>query len=228
MTKIEDQILAEIDRRNLKPRPLAYFLGKRAVFWTLAALSIVLGSVAAATSLFLLTDVLVHGGRELDEMPFDNLAAFAPFVWLALFGLFGVSAQASFRATRNGYKYRPMRVIVLTIALSAVLGSMLYWFDVGGSVHRYLATHVRSYAAYTTIPYAKWSKPAEGYLGGEVLAETAQNLHIRDFHGQEWDVDISAAKVLLEQSALNEGDIAIRGIVSGEHKFRAISVAPFD
>jgi tryptophan-rich sensory protein len=228
MSDFEDKVLQEIERRHLKPRSAFYFLGKRSVFWTLAGLSIVFGSIAAATSLFLLLDNLYNGGRELDEIPFDNVAAFAPLAWVALFVLFGLSAQRSFKVTRDGYRYRPSRVIGAAIAISAAFGLLLYTVDAGGVAHRYLASHVRSYAQFTTIPYDHWSRPAEGFLGGEVIKESATEIVIRDFHGKVWIVDTSTANSMLDRPALEEGDIAIRGSATGDATFKAMTIVPFD
>jgi tryptophan-rich sensory protein len=228
MDNFEDKVLREIERRNLKPRPFLYFLGRRSVFWTLAAVSLILGSIAAATSLFLALDQYYNSGRELDEMPFDNIAAFAPFIWLGLFAVFGVSAQRSFAATRDGYRYRPSRVIAFAFALSAAFGALLYTLDAGGAAHRFLGTRYRAYAEYTTIPYDHWSRPDEGFLGGEALRESPNEITIRDFHGVEWTIDISAAQSMLEKPAMEEGDIAVRGHVTGDHKFKATVVVPFD
>jgi tryptophan-rich sensory protein len=228
MENFEDKVLKEIERRNLKPRPFLYFLGKRSVFWSLAVVSIILGSIAAATSLFLALDQYYNSGRELDEIPFDNVAAFAPFIWFGLFAILGISAQRSFAATRDGYRYRPSRVIALVFVLTSAFGALLYSLDAGGAAHKFLISRFRAYAEYTTIPYDLWSRPSEGYLGGEALRETATEIVVKDFHGVEWIVDISAAQSMLDKPAREEGDIAVRGHVSGEHRFKATVVAPFD
>ncbi len=228
MENFEEKVLKEIERRNLKPRPFLYFLGKRSVFWSLAAVSVILGSIAAATSLFLAFDQYYNSGRELDEIPFDNVATFAPFIWLGLFVILGLSAQRCFAATRGGYRYRPSRVIALVFVLTSGFGALLYSLDTGGAAHRFLSTHFRAYAQYTTIPYDHWSRPNEGYLGGEALRATATEIVIKDFNGVEWTVDISSAQSMLDKPANEEGDIAVRGHVTGDHQFKATVVAPFD
>jgi hypothetical protein len=228
MNDLEDKVLREITRRNLTPKPLLYFIGKRSVFWTLAAISVILGAIAAATTIFLVADFVSTGGKALDELPFDNLAPYAPIVWTVLFATFGWCAQASFSATRNGYRYRPSAVVATAMTVSAGLGLLLYVADVGGITHRYLSSHMRSYADYTTIPYDHWSRPAQGYLGGEVVSVNPSQIVIRDFKGVEWTIDITSAQNLLTAEPLEEGDIAIRGVVTGEHTFKADSVASFD
>lgn len=229
MSDLSRKILQEIERRRLTPRPYAYFLARRSVFWTLAGVSILLGGVSVALAIFAMTDFAETGGRNFDDMPFDDIAEGLPAVWLACFLAFIVSAFLGLSNTKRGYRYRPSRVIALAALASIGLGLVLHGLDAGRLAHRFLAERLPAYREFTYVPYAEWSRPDQGFLGGEVLSvEDALSLRLKDFGGREWDVDISSATVAFGGSLMEEGDIAVRGQRTGPSSFKAKSIDAFD
>lgn len=229
MSKLSKDVILEIEKRGLIPRPLFYFMAKRSVFWLTAILSILLGSISVALGVFAVTDQLHSGGRGFDEMPFDDVATALPMAALLLILLFSFSAYASLSRTRGGYRYKPWRVVALAAATSIGLGLLLHGLNVGGAVHGFLAKQIPAYKAYTTIPYDDWMKPEQGRLGGAVLSTDGdKSLRLRDFDGHDWIVDTSAATSSLDKPPFEEGDIAIRGKQTGPFTFRAEFIDPFD
>ena len=228
MSGLDREVLARIERLGLKPRPPIYFLARRSVFWVLALVSILLGSISIAVAIFAMTDLALTGGRGLDEMPFDDIATSLPVLWLVCFALFAVSAAVSVTKTRRGYRYRPLAIVATALAASLSLGLALQFFDAGGKTHRFLAVNFSADRHSTYIPYADWSRPAEGYLGGEVLSVDGSILRLRDFRGEQWSVDISAAANSVDERLEHEGDVAIRGKVTGPQEFKADSIDAFD
>ena len=228
MSRLDKSVLEAIEKRNLSPRPPVYFLARRSMIWTLACASILLGAVCVAVGIFAVTDFMNTGGRNFDEMPFDDLAESLPVVWAGLFALFVFSAYIGLSRTRRGYLYRPLSVIGFTIVATVALGLLLHAIDAGRVTHRFLVSNFASYKILTTIPYAEWSRPDEGYLGGAALSVNGSTLRLRDFGGREWDVDISTATTEIDGSLVEEGDIAIRGTRTGPLSFKARSIAEFD
>lgn len=228
MTELDKRILETIERRGLTPRPPIYFLAKRSVFWALAALSVVLGAISAAVIIYRLSDHLRAGGRGFDEMPFDDVAEVLPGVWIICFLLFVASAVLAISRTRRGYRYGRLNVIGATAAASIVVGALLYASDLGPLTNR-LLMNIEAYRDYTYIPYAEWSRPDQGFLGGEVLdVDAGKSLRLRAFDGRGWVVDISSAEIAFSDPLIDEGDIAIRGARTGESAFRAEFIDEFD
>ena len=227
MSELDRAVLARIEHQGLKPRPAIYFLGLRSVYWSLAALSIMLGGLSVAVAIFAVNDFSHTGGRGLDEMPFDDVATSLPALWLMSIGLFALSAAFGVSRTRRGYRYRPLRVAALAVVASIALGIALHGFDLGRLTHAFLAAHFPAYERYTYIPYAEWSLPGDGYLGGEVLSVDGQTMRLKDFRGEEWSIDMSSAKITADQPLIEE-DVAITGRMTGPHQFKAVSIAEFD
>lgn len=229
MSRLDKSVLEAIEKRGLSPRPAVYFLARRSIFWTLACMSIVLGAISVAVAIFAVTDFVNTGGRNFDEMPFDDLAKSLPLVWLGVFGLLIVSAVLAFSNTRRGYRYHPLSVIAVAMAISVALGLVLHVFDAGRTVHTFLSAQIPAYREFTRIPYDEWSRPDQGYLGGEVLSEVpGKSLRLKDFEGRNWEVDTSAAASAVSGSLVEEGDIAIRGTRTGPSTFKADSIGEFD
>jgi hypothetical protein len=229
MSELDRKVMEAIERQRLSPRPYIRFLARRSMFWTLAMLSVLLGGISVAVMIFAVTDFLQTGGRNFDEMPFDDVLQSLPFVWLALFALFIASAYLGISNTRRGYRYRPIGVIGLAAAASIALGALLHGFGVGEMIDRVLSEQLPGYKEYTKIPYDEWRRPDEGYLGGEVLSvDGDRSLRLRDFDGHEWEVLISSAKIAVVGPLIQEGDIAIRGNRTGPSTFTATHIDEFD
>jgi hypothetical protein len=229
MSPLERKILDEIERRKLKPKPALYFLARRSMFWLLTMLSVLLGGISMAVALFAMQDYAATGGRGFSDMPFDDILTSLPVVWLIVVPLLMVSAVFSLRHTRRGYRFRAVSVLALVTGASVLLGLALHAADAGRLTHEFLAARVPSYAAYTHVPYAEWSRPDNGYLGGEVLAvEGSARLRLKAFDGLEWTVDISTARIDVSGPLADEGDIAIRGTRTGPSTFKAETIAEFD
>ncbi|MFN0191576.1 MAG: hypothetical protein ACKVP5_06310 [Aestuariivirga sp.] len=230
MSPLERKILDEIEKRGLTPKPAYYFLARRSVFWLLAALSILLGAFSVALGLFAIHDYTVTGGRDLSDMPFDDVLTRLPIVWALAFPLFVASAVLSLRHTRRGYRFGAASVLAIAAAASAGLGLALHMADAGRLTHQFLSARVPGYAAYTYVPYSEWSRPDEGYLGGEVLSvEGRTGMRLKDFSGRDWEIDITPARMEdIDGSLAEEGDVAIRGTRTGTSAFKAEIIAPFD
>jgi hypothetical protein len=228
MSRLDEDVLARIEKLGLKPRPYLAVLGHRVAFWCLAGLSILLGAISSAVLIFAAFDQARTGGERFDKMPFDDVAIMLPMIWAASSILFAVSAWFGVSRTKRGYRYRPSMVIALAMVISLAMGGALYGLDVGRQVHELLAEHIPAYRTYTTIPYTEWSRPDQGYLGGAVLSMQGQTLRLKAFDGVEWLVDTAGAEISTDGTPFEEGDVAIRGTRTGAASFKAVSVAPFD
>ncbi len=229
MSDLERRVLDEIDRRQLAPRPYGYFLARRSVFWTLAAVAIVLGAVAVAVAIYGVWDLIATGGKNFDEMPLDDVFETLPFVWGAVFALFVASAYFGLRQTPRNYRYRGIQVVAFVIAASIALGSLLAVFEVGKLTHQWL---LYSSPFYERLVFSRediWREPDKGYLGGRIVAiRDGTSLSLTDFFGKDWTVDIADAEVRLEEPIEDEEEIAIRGVRTGPATFRAISIEEWD
>ena len=229
MTELEKKVLEAIERRNLVPRPYYLFLAKRSVFWSLAVLSVVLGALSVAVLLFAISDYYATGWRDFDNLPLDDLIVSIPAFWLVSMPFFLASAYYGVRHTRRGYRFRPAHIVALCLAASIGLGVLFHFFEAGRLFNDFLAANIASYREQTDVPFDKWSRPDEGYLGGHADELLDKNtLRLTDFQRKVWTVDISGAIITLDNAIEDEGDVAISGVRTGPSEFRAETVKAFD
>lgn len=229
MTEMEKKVLNAIEQQRLVPRPYFVFFAKRSVFWSLTVLSIVLGALSVAVLLFAISDYYATRWRTFDNLPLDDLIVSIPAVWLILMPFFMASAYFGVRHTRRGYRFQPTSILALCLAASISLGVLFHFFEAGRLVNDLLAANIASYREQTDVPFYKWSRPDEGFLGGTVEnVDGTRSLRLKDFHDKDWLIDISGAVITLDNAIEDEGDIAIRGVRTGPSEFRAQTIEAFD
>lgn len=228
MTELEQKILKTIAARQLTPKPAYTFLARRSVFWALAAVSIILGGISFAIVMFAVSDYFATSWRVLDNIHLNELLLVIPAVWLLLIGAFTASAVYGLRQTRRGYRFRPAAVTALALGLSLAIGGALHAADAGRALHEMMAANFKAYRDFTYVPFAEWSRPDEGYLGGTVIGMENGQIHLRDFHDRIWIVDVGTARIELDESPQDEGDIAITGRRTGPDTFQAATISEFD
>lgn len=229
MTELEQKVLDSIEQQELQPKPAYVFFARRSVFWLLAILSIALGGISFAVLLYGFIGLWRGGWQSLDDVPLGEVLFSIPVVWLATMPLFIASAYFGFRHTRRGYRLKPSTTIAFSLAASLLLGTLLQWFDVGFRTHQLLERNVPFYQHLAHIPYGEWSRPDEGFLGGHAENMTDhKTLTLTDFQKKIWTIDISGATINLDNSIVDEGDVAIRGVRTGPTTFKAETVEAFD
>lgn len=229
MTDLEKKILTSIERRNLTPRPYFMFMARSWVFLSLTMISVILGAISFSVLIFAISDYYASGWRVLDNLPLDQVILSIPVFWLISMPLFVASAYVGVRNSRRGYRFQTGHLVLFCLGASIGLGATLHMINAGQRVNDYLITHVAWYREQADVPFAVWSRPELGFLGGTAdLLLSDQTLRLIDFNMNVWMVDISGATINLDQPILTEGDVAIRGKITGPMQFRADLVSSFD
>ncbi|NTW53217.1 MAG: hypothetical protein HGB15_00280 [Chlorobaculum sp.] len=230
-----DQIIREIEKRKVVPIPRWHFILKSAVFWALALISVVTGAISMATAIYVFFDndyLADHAGIEklFVERPFVEVIVEAiPYVWLIALGLFILTAFYGFRHTRKGYRYPTLRVISVSLLLSALLCGILDSFDIGRYIHRYLIENVQGYGQLVHTNEVIWAQMEKGLLGGKVVRYSAHDslVVIRDYKRRLWQVDISRATFQPGAQIAIGKYLKITGLKTGPNAFKAAAIRPW-
>lgn len=229
MSELEKKVLEQIEKRGLAPRSYAYFLAKRSVFWTLAAVSMVLGAISVAVLIYAVTDYATTGGTGFDELPLEDVLAFLPPIWLATLGIFVASAFYSLRQTPRGYRFNALSLAGAALAISIALGSILHFAGAGRRTHDYLSSRFPMYDRLTRPMDKSLADPGKGWLAGPALSfDGKSTLVMKDFSGREWTVDVTGAKITLDEPLGSQEDVSIKGERTGPSAFRAHSIEDWD
>lgn len=231
-----DLILDEIEKRKVVPIPRWHFLMRRGVFWSLAVISVITGSIAMATAIyvFLDHDFLVDQARItrfLAQQPLvEDIIDSIPYLWLTALLLFTLVAYYGVRHTRKGYRYPTLRVIGGSLLLSLALSGFMNLFDVGQIIHRYLIENVRGYDHLVYANEQRWTHARKGWLGGKVLGVDGERhaLVLIDYKARLWTVDLSGTEVSPGTRLLPGKYVKITGVKTDQSEFRAASLQPWE
>jgi hypothetical protein len=231
-----DLILDEIEKRKVVPIPRWHFLVRRSVFWVLAVISVITGSISMATAIyvFLDNDFVVDQARItrfLAQQPFvDDVIDSIPYLWLIALLLFILVAYYGFRHTRKGYRYPTLRVIGGSLLLSLLLSGFMNLFDVGQIIHRYLIENVQGYDHLVYANEQRWTQARKGWLGGKVIrmVEPQHLLVVMDYKKRIWMVDAANAEVNPGTRILPGKYLKITGVKTGNRAFRAASMQAWE
>ena len=225
MNEFEKKVLDTIASRGLTPRPYAYFLAKRSVFWSLAVVSILLGAISVAVMIFAMQDYLATGGRGFDNLPLTDVLEYLPYVWVATFSSFLASAYYALRQTPRGYIYETWKILTAALVLSLTLGVALHAAGAGSRIHGFLVESLPVYESLTR-PRAKTApEPGKGILTGTVLSfDGGPAMVLKDFTGRNWTIDVSGAKLILDNPMAPRDIVEIHGKQTGADTFRAETI----
>ncbi|NTV93160.1 MAG: hypothetical protein HGA72_07845 [Chlorobiaceae bacterium] len=231
-----DLILNEIEKRKVVPIPKWHFLLRRSVFWILAVISVITGSISMATAIYVFFDqdfVVDQANiiRFLDQQPLvEDVIVSIPYLWLTVLVLFVLVANFGFRHTKKGYRYPMFRVIAGSLLLSLLLSGLMNLFDVGHIIHRYLIENVRAYDRLIYANEQRWSQVKKGWLGGKVIREVPaqRQLIVMDYKKRIWTVDIGNSTVKPGTLMLPGKYIKITGHKTGNQMFQAVSIQAWE
>ena len=227
-----ETILDEIEKRKVVPIPRWHFLFRQAGFWLLATVSVLTGSIAMATAIYVFIDNDFIADKDYINRYFTQqpgiaeVVASIPYLWLFALLLFTLVAYFGFRHTKKGYRYPTARVIFGSILASILISAGLNTVDVGGYIHRYLIENVH---VYNNLIYAnehRWTNSEKGLLGGKVIQDNRRlgNIVIKDFRKCYWLVDIKKAEVRSGTQMAPGNYLKITGIKTGKRSFQALSI----
>ncbi len=163
-----ESVLSRIVREGIAPRPRWHFLLREGCVWTVGALSVAVGSLAVAGIWFELN----HAWWDFYEATHDTFLTFAldalPFVWVVGSGLFALLAYASIRYTKRGYRYPLQTLLIGSLALSGVGGTLLYAVGMGEFVDEEVGAFVPMHRSLLERERTLWMHPEEGRIAGIV------------------------------------------------------------
>lgn len=231
-----DLILDEIERRNVVPIPRWRFILKHSVFWALAVISVITGSLSMATAMYVFLDhdfMVDHARitRFLAQQPFiDDIVDSIPYLWLTALLLFVLFAFYGFRQTRKGYRYPMLRVVGGSLLLSLLLSGVMNVFDVGQHIHRFLIENVDGYDNLVYANEQRWAQSEKGWLGGKVIREVKPlgALVVMDYKKRIWTVDVRDGEINPGTSLMPGRYLKITGVKTGPLSFRASSIQAWE
>lgn len=222
-SSLSEKILERIERAGVRPIPKSYFSFKNIAFWTLAALSVLVGGLSVSSIIFRavnLPAVLPPGV----ELPIPLFVRLMPFLWIALLSLFSFIAYREVRATRKGYRYAFSTLLLSLLLGSMILGIGFYASGLGARLDLYAARHVPFVGRIDEEQRERWMRPERGFLIGHITAIDGDSFTLEDPEHTLWTVLTN--EELATTSLATEVRVGVRGTITDTdtHIFQACDI----
>jgi hypothetical protein len=192
---IKESVLNRIKTEGVCPRPRLWFQTRECFVWLLWLISVVLGALAVAVSLF----VLVYNHTALFEVTHDSWWFFMigalPYLWLVILASMLALAVFDLRHSRRGYRYPLWQIVGSSLLASFGLGFIMHAVGTGYYVDHVLGQRLAFYESQQKFETNLWQKPSEGRLVGhlsqlvpEELSVGFGELRFNDIDGSIWIV----------------------------------------
>ncbi len=228
MGRISKEILEKIEKENIKPIGKWSFVLKESFIWVLFVLNVIFGSIGFAITSYLFesSDILnlILSVNDFLEV----LILSIPIVWVLLTVIFILVGYINLRYTKGGYRYSIGKIFLINILCILVLGVFLRNIGVSEKLNNLFSENFPSYQQSVDPRYSVWSRPAEGYIAGEILSVQDSIVEIKDLDGNIWNIDISQAYVRGAVSLKVGEKIKSRGSVGDNNVFNALDVLPWE
>tara|TARA_B100002051_G_scaffold276808_1_gene328697 strand:+ start:2192 stop:3112 length:921 start_codon:yes stop_codon:yes gene_type:complete len=200
---LKDALFKRIESEQVCPKSRFFFLCRECSVWLFWVLSVVVGAMAVAVSLF----VVMNRQYAFYEATHDNWLTFMvealPYLWFLVFGLMAYFATFNIRHTVRGYRYPAWMIVGSSVAMSVVVGVLLQASDLGHVVDNALGTHIKMYMSQEKMEQKLWQAPAEGrLLGQRVFEDTVPSTTVVF-------VDVDGGRWVMDVSELNERDLTL-------------------
>lgn len=229
---LKDSLFEKIEADKVCPRSRLYFWSQECTLWSVWFLSVMVGALAVAVSLF----VVFHRQYEVYEVTHENMFTFMvevlPYVWILTFFLMVAVAVFNIRQTKRGYRYPLWFILSSSVVLSFAGGSALQFFGLGFSIDNILGSNMDMYMSQDKIERRLWQSPDNGRLiGMQVFTETipTSTVLFEDISGQRWTLNINELHARdLELLAMQEPVRLLGECVDKESRiFHACEVFPW-
>jgi len=225
---ISKKVLKNIAEKDIKPTSKLEFVLKEYAIWFGFALTLILGTISIAVTIF----VLRIGDFDLARHLTGNLSAFLlnniPFLWISSFIIFILLADYSLRHTKKGYRFTLAQVLILNLLISIVTGTALSLIGFAQKIDTLAIENIPAYqqrALHKRVDF--WTQNDKGFLAGEVTEIISpSNFNLLDLQQRKWEVESKA-----NYGPVKKGDLLrLLGEVKSPNHFQAerIKVLPTD
>lgn len=223
---ISTKVWKYISDKQLKPLPRWRFWCKEILLWGLFFIFLLVASISFAFILleFLNADWDLY--PQLTGSLVDYISMIFPYFWLICLSVVVVLAYYNFSLTRRGYKYGLLWIFLGTICLSAVLGTVMYFTNLGQWLDSVSQTYLSSHRLLISRQPELWSRPERGILGGQiVMLSLPKFVEIKSFDNRNWLIVLT---VFDSGMTLRVGDfVKVLGRPIASDVFEAMEIRPW-
>ena len=225
---IEDTI-SKIKQQHIAPEPKWKYLTRKYALWALFCLVAVFGAMSLSAAFYLLSSLDWDLYRFMHQNIFSYSLSIFPYFWTAIIGAFIWIAFFDIRKTETGYRLSWLRIALIAIGSTILIGALMSYFGFGKSINDAMVRDMPYYAQHMMVTKeSQWSQPEEGLLSGTIIAKTQNELTLTDLQGKKWIIQLNEKTLVRPRADVSVGQmIKIIGKVLGADNFAADEIRPW-
>lgn len=225
---IKDTI-GKIKKEHILPEPRWRYLARKYGMWLLFGVALIFAGSSLSVAAHLLSGLDWDLYRFVHQNRAGYLLSIFPYFWAVLLGMFIVGAFFDIRKTETGYRFSLVRIAIITIGSIVVLGSIMFFAGIGGRFNSMMAKGVPYYGQHMMVTKeSQWSSPQKGFLAGEIIAVSVDELKIRDLKEKRWNIQLDEKTMTRPSADISKGQmIKIIGAQLDDNDFRAVEIRPW-
>lgn len=163
------EVINKIEQDKLAPIARWHFTLKNSSFWSLWAVSVLIGSCAMAATIF----TFIHSGWQYRAITHDTFLKFffdvMPLFWFVSLGVMILFGYYNIRHTSRGYRFSFAVIVIASVLASFIGGTILYTLGIARDID-----DIRRPLPFSNpigaMEESRWNDFDRGLIAGEVLA----------------------------------------------------------
>ncbi len=196
MSKVSNQVLNIIKDNRIKPKPRWYFLTKNYLIWSLFSLSVILGSISFSMVLFITRQLDWDIYRYVGESWLKTVFISLPYFWVIFLLIFLGVAYYNFIHTRRGYRFKIFSILLSSLIISIILGSLFYARGFSESLENIFREKIPYYNKMVYTWERQWMQPERGLITGtiqEIDLSRQTDFVLIDLNNNLWKIEAANA-----------------------------------
>ncbi len=221
-----NKILDKIHTERIKPKSRWLFTTEHWFFITVIAVMTFVGSIAVATTLFILTDHDWFAVQYLNENLLVHILKTIPYVWLVIVGFVIILMYINVKKINRGYRIQAWKIVLVSLLASLSIGTAFYLAGFGGFLDNYLDQAIPTYR--NTVPGNRniWKYPERGLLSGKVSSIDQTGFVLTDDNSKVWDITVTGNTKTKTIITVHK-HLKITGEITSGSNFTATEVLPW-
>lgn len=194
---LSESILSKIKEEKIRPKSRWQFVLQDYVVWFVFFVSLFLGSVSVAVTLYLLQ--INDWGAYAVVTPnfFTFILLTLPYFWLIVFPVFIWISYRYFQHTKTGYRLEFVRIVVFNLGASCILGVSFYAVGIGRFADNVFVKRAPFYGQMMMEREKIWHNPEKGAVAGKIgEVEEGEYFELVGMRGEKLIIKYSSAEIV--------------------------------